>query len=325
MTSRFRLAIDASAVSLPDDGTILFLRAPSDMDLGDLPMDRVAFSHGFKPEVDAWAARGALDWDDSPVTAAIVRTSRVRALTLALLHQAIGAVPEGAPVIVDGDKTDGVEAILKACRKEFAVGEVFSKAHGKCFSFPAPKHAPEGWRLTARDVDGFVTYPGVFSSDAVDPGSRLLADHLDGVKGRVCDLGAGWGFLSRAVLSDAVTSVDLVEAEGLSLRAARQNVTDPRATFHYADATTWTGGPFDWVISNPPFHTGRKGDPELGQAFIATAARVLTPQGRLRLVANRHLPYEATLRELFAESVVLADQGGYKVIEARKPRRKGTR
>ena len=36
------------------------------------------------------------------------------------------------------------------------------------------------------------------------------------------------------------------------------------------------------------------------------------------IVANRHLPYEATLATAFAEVAVRADAGGYKIFEARK-------
>ena len=50
--------------------------------------------------------------------------------------------------------------------------------------------------------------------------------------------------------------------------------------------------------------------------FIAVAARAGGPGGRLLLVANRHLPYEATLAQAFSGQRVLAEAGGFKVIEA---------
>ena len=49
------------------------------------------------------------------------------------------------------------------------------------------------------------------------------------------------------------------------------------------------------MIMNPPFHQGRAAEPDLGAAFIAAAARILKPHGRLMMVANRQLPYEAAL------------------------------
>ena len=48
------------------------------------------------------------------------------------------------------------------------------------------------------------------------------------------------------------------------------------------------------------------------------AAQSLRPGGRLLLVANRHLPYEATLVQAFGSLRVLAEGGGFKVIEAVK-------
>ncbi|MEL6588093.1 MAG: methyltransferase [Pseudomonadota bacterium] len=325
MSPRFALAQAAGAVAVPDAGPVLLLRPPADMDLGDLLADRVVLDHGFKPAVDAWAKRGVTAADASPV-AAVVTVARARALTLDLLAQAIDRVPKDAPIVVDGAKSDGVEAILKACRAHMAVGDVYAKAHGKCFAFPAPAAAPDGWADMPRQVEGFQTRAGVFSADGIDPGSRLLAAHLGDVRCRVCDLGAGWGYLSRHILANkAVTDLALVEAEARALDCARVNVADPRASYHWVDGTDWQGGPFDWVITNPPFHTGRKGDPGLGQAFLRSAARLLAPQGRLRLVANRHLPYEAHLATVFGGHTVLAEAQGYKVIEARNPRRKGAR
>ena len=58
----------------------------------------------------------------------------------------------------------------------------------------------------------------------------------------------------------------------------------------------------DAVVMNPPFHEGRKADPELGQAFIEAAAGMLGAKGKLYMVANRHLPYEETLERLFPQN-----------------------
>ena len=75
----------------------------------------------------------------------------------------------------------------------------------------------------------------------------------------------------------------------------------------------------DFIVSNPPFHTQSRADrPDIGQRFIAVAAQALRPGGRLYVVANRHLPYEAALSEAFASVAVKADVGGYKIIEAVK-------
>jgi 16S rRNA (guanine1207-N2)-methyltransferase len=72
---------------------------------------------------------------------------------------------------------------------------------------------------------------------------------------------------------------------------------------------------------NPPFHTDRKADPELGRRFIASAKRNLRLSGQLFLVANRHLPYEQILTDLFAIVQEGVGTGQFKTFVASKPRR----
>ncbi|MEO0402063.1 MAG: class I SAM-dependent methyltransferase, partial [Pseudomonadota bacterium] len=167
------------------------------------------------------------------------------------------------------------------------------------------------------------TAPGVFSADGVDPASELLVGALpDAMVGTVADLGAGWGYLSAHILTPDVAAVHLVEAHDMALQCARHNVTDPRAQFHWADATQWKPAEqVDAVVMNPPFHSGRAADPSLGRAFIAAAARVLKPHGALWMVANRHLPYEDTLTSHFAKVVDLDGDARFKLVRAERPKR----
>jgi 16S rRNA (guanine1207-N2)-methyltransferase len=297
------------------------MRPPGLVDLSELSQDDVVAYAPFRPDFDALAARGVQTCDDLPKAAgAIVFVPRAKALARDLIARAIGAVPDGAPVIVDGDKTNGIESILKDCRKRGQVGEVFSKAHGKSFTLYAGPGFDD-WRGSDAVVDGWRTRPGIFSADGVDPGSAALAERLPVLKGRICDLGAGWGYLAAKVLaaSPDVTCLDLIEAEADALDCARLNVPDPRAQFHWADATKWEGA-YDTVICNPPFHSGRKADEDLGRAFLASAARILTPRGSAWIVANRQLGYETTLRDRFAEVLIHHEGSVYKVIEAKRPK-----
>jgi 16S rRNA (guanine1207-N2)-methyltransferase len=76
---------------------------------------------------------------------------------------------------------------------------------------------------------------------------------------------------------------------------------------------------FDAIVCNPPFHALGRGDrPDIGRAFIAAAAQALNPGGRLWLVANRHLPYEQALTEGFAEVNIVAQNAGFKIVQATK-------
>lgn len=178
-------------------------------------------------------------------------------------------------------------------------------------------------------ADGrFLSRPGLFAWDRIDDASAMLAACLPkDLRGRGADLGAGFGFLASEVLQrcPAVTSLDLYEADHGALELARRNLdrtdhADPGVTlgFHWHDVSTGLLDRYDFIVTNPPFHQGRADLPELGRAFITAAAQALLPGGRLWLVANRHLPYEAALASGFARVRVVEMRDGFKVIEAVK-------
>ena len=73
---------------------------------------------------------------------------------------------------------------------------------------------------------------------------------------------------------------------------------------------------------NPPFHHFRKADPEIGVAFMKSAAGSLKPQGDCYIVANRHLPYEQPLSELLQNVSEVIKDNRFKVLYASKPKRK---
>jgi 16S rRNA (guanine1207-N2)-methyltransferase len=147
---------------------------------------------------------------------------------------------------------------------------------------------------------GFVAEPGVFSVDHIDPGSALLAGQLPAtLRGNVADLGAGWGFLSDAVLRrcPGVARIDLFEADARALACARLNLAGHArdVRFHWHDVCTGIPNTYDAIVMNPPFHTGQATTVELGRRFLQTAAAALNRGGRLFMVANRQLAYEAVL------------------------------
>jgi 16S rRNA (guanine1207-N2)-methyltransferase len=65
--------------------------------------------------------------------------------------------------------------------------------------------------------------------------------------------------------------------------------------FHWHDVSSGLTGTYDAVVMNPPFHRGQQTEVDLGRGFIRAAAAALKRGGRLFMVANRQLPYEAEL------------------------------
>jgi len=340
-TSRLTFALESGALNLPEAGKLLVLRPRIGDDLGMLPQDRVMIVQGFRPDHDAFAAQGyavvpKVPMPEVPVpiapepkeragdyAAALVCLTRAKAETRALLAQAVAAVGDDGLVIVDGQKTDGVDSTLRDLRARVQVSPPVSKSHGKLFSFRAGGDDFADWCAEPTEIDGgFRTIAGVFSADGADRGSAMLAAALpEKLPARLIDLGAGWGFLSRAILArTGVKELHLVEAEAAALACAHQNIDDPRAIFHWADATNFKlDRGVDAVVCNPPFHTAREANPSLGIAFLSAAARLLASHGTLWLVANRHLPYDRTLTTLFRDVEEIGGDAAFRLVRAARP------
>ncbi len=326
MSDRLRLAVENGHVVLPE-GNILVLDARRDSDLSFLdPLRTRVHSQSFVDSIALSEAGWQEKWPLPDYAAAIIFLPRARDAQKGSIRYARSQTD--GPIVIDGNKTDGVEALLRELKERAEVSEPWSKSHGKVFTvtggdfddwpLPEPYHADDGWWRA----------PGVFSADGIDPGSAFLAENLPkSMSGIVVDHGAGWGFLSCAILlRDGVTKVHLVEDQMVALHAAMRNIGsnhDLRAAYHHADALTWRPeAPVDHVVTNPPFHVGRAADPSLGQGFIRAAAAMLKPKGQLWLVANRHLPYEQTLKDAFRTVELYAENPSFKIFHATSPKRR---
>jgi 16S rRNA (guanine1207-N2)-methyltransferase len=243
-----------------------------------------------------------------------------------VLALSLCALRPGAPLTALAPKEKGGARLRKeleafGCRVE----EVGRQHQRICYA--ARPETPEGLDAAIAaggpqrtGGEGLWTQPGVFSWNRDDPGSQALIAALPQLSGCGADLGCGIGVLARAVLaSPKVTRLALVELDRRALEAARRNVEDARAEFHWADVRR---GPelagLDFVVMNPPFHDTGLEDRALGQAFIRRAHAMLRTGGALWLVANRHLPYEAVLGEAFARVTPRDAGGAFKIYEARK-------
>jgi 16S rRNA (guanine1207-N2)-methyltransferase len=114
----------------------------------------------------------------------------------------------------------------------------------------------------------------------------------------------------------------LYEAEQRALNLAKANLAALKHRtigFHWHDVTAGLPRKYDVIAMNPPFHAQGSADrPDIGRRFIAVAAQSLNPKGKLWLVANRHLPYESILDASFGTTRLVAQEQGFKIVEATK-------
>jgi len=330
---------ETGALKLPADARALFLRARDGFRLREMAQAGWVCEQSFRPFADALERSGLrLAGQDGTERFPLVLLlpPRQRDEARALFAQAMERVAPGGIVLAAVPNAEGA----KSAEGDLArlAGSVQQLSKHKCRVFWAsPSDGQVDRALLAswlaldtpqRNEAGYVSRPGLFAWDRIDAASALLADHLPAdLAGHVADLGAGYGYLSTQVIRHcpAVTAIDLYEAEARALEPARLNLDEARqasgrhvdVALHWHDVAQGLPRRYDAIVSNPPFHQGREDLPALGRAFIQTAADALLPRGLLWLVANRHLPYEATLAQRFADVRTVTVQEGFKVIEAR--------
>lgn len=318
-------------------GDALFLRARPGAALRTLQGLRLRCEQSFRPAFDALHLQGyevQLQCDataQSPLVLAL--PPRQKEETRALLARMVAHCAPGGRIVASVANDEGARSVEKDLAQLTDLGGSIAKHHCRVFWSP-PLDGQHDAQLAAQwaqldqarpILDGrFKSRPGVFAWDRVDAASQLLVGALPTtLRGAAADLGAGWGFLSDALLNRCagISSLDLYEAEARALELARENLAAhaPRVAlaFHWHDVVAGLGKRFDVIVSNPPFHAlGRGERPDIGRRFIETAAASLNRNGQLWLVANKHLPYEAALDSRFAEVRAVAEGGGFKVIAA---------
>lgn len=324
---------------LPAHAPVLFLGARPSAWLASVAAPAWHYAQDFKPHADALQALG---YSATPVVEAeryarvLLLPPRQRQAARALLARALEHCAEDGQVLLAAANDEGARSLQSDLAALAGPLQALTKQHCRGV-WSAPLRASQinvalcaEWRAldALRDnAAGFCSRPGLFAWDRIDPGSQLLAAQLPAtLSGAVADLGAGWGYLSSQLLQrcPGIEQLDAYEADARALEPARINLAriahPARVELRWHDVTRGLPRRYDAIISNPPFHVDRADRPELGRAFIARAAAALLPHGQLWLVANRHLPYEATLAAHFGRVEVLTQAQGYKVLRASEPR-----
>ncbi|MCE7033055.1 class I SAM-dependent methyltransferase [Lysobacter sp. GX 14042] len=340
------LPFERGELAWPVEGGAAFLHARAGAALSRHALPGLVCEQDFRPEAEALERAGlplAAGHDGQRHPLVLVLPPRQREQARALYARALDRVAPGGRVLACAANNEGARSAEDDLRRLAGPLSTLSKNKARVF-WTRPLRLAEAadrvdhtlldaWReLDApRPVAGgrFRSRPGVFAWDRIDPASALLAAHLPAtLAGRAADLGAGFGYLAVELLERCprITALDLYEADARALELARDNLAPfaGRAAlgFHWHDVTAGLPERYEVIISNPPFHAqGRAERPDIGRAFIAAAAAALQPGGSLWLVANRHLPYEAALGSGFAQVETVAQQGGFKVVHARRSAR----
>lgn len=212
---------------------------------------------------------------------------------------------------------EGVEISRAEKKAKLLIGRNISSADKPRLSKARVMH---DYDLTVYDT------PNVFAAEKIDIGCRFLLNNfptLDSAK-KIIDLGCGNGALGLKALTCSQAQVSFVDESYHALAAAKLAVTHikdgtERSTFCLSNSLTqFTGGTADVILCNPPFHQQQSIADTIARLMFADAAKALNEQGRLYVVANRHLNYHDILKRHFRHIKTYTNDAKFVVIEAQR-------
>jgi 16S rRNA (guanine1207-N2)-methyltransferase len=291
------------------------------------------------PRAGAASRSAAEDWPDGfrfpegHFDQVMFRLGRGTALVNAALIEAFALLRTGGSLTVAGHNREGVKSFAKRAEALFGNGNMLGmKASCRLMRFrkeaerpasPLPDpHYFQPVRLLlqmpgAAPAIEYLSKPGIFAYRETDPATALLARALPGCGGlSVLDMGCGSGVLSLAAFKLGAAQVTAADMSAVAVACAERNFRDHgfpgKAVCTYL--AEGLEGPFDMILSNPPFHRGSETDYALPAKVLDALQPMLKPGGTLLLVANQFLNYAGEGAKRFAKVEILVREKGYQVF-----------
>lgn len=277
---------------------------------------------------------------DVPFDVVLTHLPRGKTLAHQFIADAAAVLKPGGRFYLTGHKRAGIKPFVDFAGEVFGSAEVLAYKKGcrvalcvKGEQTAVPQTDYFQWREFSAQMQGqtwrFVSKPGVFSWNELDPGTQILIETMtvrpDAV---VLDLGCGSGLVGLAAAKQAAEGrVFLADSSAIAVEAARRTLAlngVSNAEVHLSDgAAALRDLRFDLVATNPPFHQGRSTDYNVAHQFIRDAASVLEHQGRLYVVTNRFIRYEQQMSEHFYQVDLAYEDSLYRVLVGTRRKQSG--
>ncbi|WP_343153276.1 16S rRNA (guanine(1207)-N(2))-methyltransferase RsmC [Buchnera aphidicola (Mindarus keteleerifoliae)] len=166
-------------------------------------------------------------------------------------------------------------------------------------------------------------FPGVFSYNKIDEGSKLLlSTFLQKVKGDILDIGCGCGILSAFLLKNnnnkinaILSDVHLAAHESSKLTLKKNKL---KGKFILSDVYSEINGKFDLIISNIPLHEELNINLKIGISIIKNSIDHLKNNGEIRIVFSSFINILEIFKKFFKSYKILKRTKKFIVLQGYK-------
>ncbi|MGR5210304.1 methyltransferase [Vibrio rotiferianus] len=252
-----------------------------------------------------------------------------------LLSQLRKALPASCPIVAVNKAKEIHTSTLKLFEKY--LGETKTslawKKHRLVFSKATAQPVIEVDPMTIWGVDGenieLKNLPNVYSGESLDLGARFMLQHLpqDPTLKHIIDLGCGNGVLSVKIGQlNPQAHLTCVDESFMAIESAKQNLIDNLGDTRDIQCIAnncldgFTPDSAYMVMCNPPFHQQQAITDHIAWQMFCDAKQILNQGGKLQVIGNRHLGYDAKLKRLFGDKNVklVASNSKFVILQATK-------
>ena len=257
-----------------------------------------------------------------------------------MIERAQPKLRHGAMLYIGAKANRGAKSFMRKLTETVGPAKVVARANGDWLmrAERSPILSPESGDVSKyehvieEEIRGrkyrFRTSAGLFSHDALDPGTRLLIETMElRPRHSVIDLGCGYGPIG--IVAAHLASVGRIVMVDCDARAFEYAITNVRS--HHLNHARKNGKPrvevilgdrfdavpgerFDRVLSHPPVHAGS----DVLFPLVDDAYRHLRVHGRLYLVTVRYAAVMKHMAKVFGDCRIAAEAGRQVVLVAER-------
>jgi len=149
----------------------------------------------------------------------------------------------------------------------------------------------------------FNTDNGVFSKEHLDYGTELLIKTIPLVKGKVLDIGCGYGPIGIYLAKNYDCDVDMIDVNKRAVHLSKMNVelnNVKNANVFLSDAYEKIENKYNYIVSNPPIRVGK----EKLYEILFKAKDYLLPEGEFWFVIRKDQGAKSAIKDLSCEYIV---------------------